>query len=125
MKTIKEKRSATLEVDKSKFIAIAVPLSDVDSFKTLHKELKNEHPKAKHIVYAYRVGNSSKSCDDQEPRGTAGHPILEFMFKKELNNLVIFVVRYFGGKKLGAGKLLRTYLQSAINVINDCELEDI
>lgn len=112
-----------VELNKSKFYSILLPLSDVEGFKDLLKEIKKEHPKAKHVVYAYRVGTNSKSCDDQEPKGTAGRPLLELLYKKDLNNCVIFVARYFGGTKLGASRLLRTYLQAGINVINLLEKE--
>ena len=107
-----------VEVNKSKFYAILMPLNNVDDFKALLAEIKKEHSKAKQVVYAYRVGTSSKSNDDQEPKGTAGRPLLELLHKKDLNNCVIFVARYFGGTKLGASRLLRTYLQAGINVVN-------
>ena len=107
-----------LEVNKSKFYSILLPLENVDDFKPLLAEVKKEHGKAKHVVYAYRVGMASKSNDDQEPKGTAGRPLLELLHKKDLNNCVIFVARYFGGTKLGASRLLRTYLQAGINVTN-------
>ena len=103
---------------KSRFVAILLPLENADDFKELLKTIQKEHSKAKHVVYAYRVGEKSKSCDDREPKGTAGRPLLELLYKKELNNVVIFVARYFGGTKLGAGRLLRTYLQAGINVVN-------
>lgn len=122
MQTIKNSHIKTLEVMKSRFVAMVFPLNDVEDFKKLHQSVLKEHPKARHVVYAYRVNEKSKSCDDREPKGTAGRPLLELLHKKELNNLVIFVARYFGGIKLGASRLLRTYLQSGINVINDVEL---
>lgn len=109
---------ATIVEMKSRFVAILIPLENVDDFKELLKAIQKEHPKAKHIVYAYRVGEKSKSCDDQEPKGTAGRPLLELLHKKNMNNVVLFVARYFGGTKLGAGRLLRTYLQAGINVVN-------
>ncbi len=111
-----------VELNKSKFYSILLPLNSVDDFKELLATIKKEHPKAKHVVYAYRVGTNSKSNDDQEPKGTAGRPLLELLHKKDLNNCVIFVARYFGGTKLGAGRLLRTYLQAGIVVINKIEL---
>lgn len=107
-----------LEVNKSKFIAIFFPLNDETKFKGELEAIKKEYPKAKHYVYAYRVGMKSKSTDDKEPHGTAGHPILELLHKRNLNNCAIVVVRYFGGTELGAGRLLRTYLSSAVEVTN-------
>ena len=125
MKTVKNKVTTLLEVNKSKFYAIVMPLNNVDDFKPLLEEVRKEYAKAKHVVYAYRVNEKSKSNDDQEPKGTAGRPLLELLHKKELNNVVIFVARYFGGIKLGASRLLRTYLQSGINAINEAEIIDI
>jgi len=120
---MKESRyTNTIIVDKSKFVAIAMPLEDVDGFKDMLKDIQKEHPKAKHIVYAYKCGMKSKSCDDQEPKGTAGRPLLELIYKKNLDNIVIFVARYFGGIKLGASRLLRTYLQAGIEVLNKVEM---
>lgn len=118
MKTVTESTKATLEVMKSKFISILMPLDNPDDFKSILKVLQKEHSKAKHIVYAYKVGNKTKSCDDQEPKGTAGRPLMELLLKKELDNVALIVVRYFGGTKLGAGRLLRTYVQAGVNAFN-------
>lgn len=111
-----------IEVMKSKFIAYLFPLEKEDDFKTMLANLRKEHKKARHIVYAYRVGMKSKSCDDGEPKGTAGHPLLELLYKKDINNVALLVVRYFGGTLLGAGRLLRTYLQAGIDAVNESEL---
>ena len=67
----------------------------------------------------------SKSSDDGEPKGTAGHPLLELLYKKDINNVALLVVRYFGGTLLGASRLLRTYLQAGVDVINASELISI
>ena len=120
--TIDHPETNTIEVMKSKFIALLYPLNNEDDFKPLLVSLKKEHKKARHIAYAYRVGQKSKSCDDGEPKGTAGHPLLEFLYKKDINNVALLVVRYFGGTKLGASRLLRTYLQAGIDVINKSDL---
>lgn len=125
MFTVQEKVTSLLEVNKSKFYAIIVPIGDVDEFKPMLESVRKEYTKAKHVVYAYRIGDKSKSNDDQEPKGTAGRPLLELLHKKEMNNVVIFVARYFGGVKLGASRLLRTYLQSGIDAINKATLVEI
>lgn len=122
MKTITKSYQSNLEVMKSKFISILMPLENPDDFKPILRNLQKEHSKARHIVYAYKVGNKTKSCDDREPKGTAGRPLLELLLKKELDNVALVVVRYFGGTLLGAGRLLRTYLQSGINVVNIAEI---
>ena len=120
--TIKEEKTTLTENMKSKFYATAFPVSDVEVFKKRLEEIRKGNPKARHVVYAYRIGMNSKSCDDKEPKGTAGRPILELLNKKELVDVAIVVVRYYGGVQLGAGRLLRTYLNSAISVLNECEI---
>ena len=111
-----------IEVMKSKFIAYLFPLDNEESFKEILANLRKEHKKARHIVYTYRYNVKSKSCDDGEPKGTAGHPLLELLYKKDINNVALLVVRYFGGTLLGAGRLLRTYLQAGVDVVNESEL---
>ncbi len=120
--TVKEQHINQIEVMKSKFIAYLLPLDNEENFKPFLASLRKEHKNARHIVYAYRVGMKSKSCDDGEPKGTAGHPLLDLLYKKDINNVALLVVRYFGGTLLGASRLLRTYLQAGIDVINSSEL---
>ena len=120
--TVNKNSFKQIEVMKSKFIAYVFPLNKEEEFKDILATLRKEHKKARHIVYAYRYNVKSKSCDDGEPKGTAGHPLLELLYKKDINNVALLVVRYFGGTKLGAGRLLRTYLQAGIDAINECEL---
>ena len=117
MLLITERYQAVIEEMKSKFIAIAFPISSVEEFKQELKLIEKEHHKARHVVYAYRLDNTYKSTDDGEPKGTAGRPLLELLLKKDVNNIALVVVRYFGGTKLGAGKLLRTYLSSGVEVL--------
>ena len=107
----------TVEEMKSKFIAIAFPIASVEEFKEKLKLIEKEHHKARHVVYAYRIDNVYKSTDNGEPKCTAGRPLLELLLKKDVNNIALVVVRYFGGTKLGAGKLLRTYLSSGVEVL--------
>lgn len=117
MYEIHEEYTNTITEMKSKFIAYFIPFQDVESFKNRVKVIEKEHHKAKHVVYAYRIGVNSKSTDNGEPKGTAGRPLLELLNKKDIQNAAIIVVRYFGGTKLGASKLLRTYLNSGIEVL--------
>ena len=121
--TIEKETTNLVEVMKSKFIAYLIPLKNEEDFKPILADLRKEHKKARHIVYAYRVGMKSKSCDDGEPKGTAGHPLLELLYKKDLVDVALIVVRYFGGTKLGAGRLLRTYLQAGINAVDSAEIK--
>ena len=123
--TIKSEVSCLTEMMKSKFIAFVIPVKDIDSFKERLEKIKKENSKAKHVVYAYRIGMNSKSTDDREPKGTAGRPLLELLMKKNFNNTAIIVVRYYGGVQLGAGRLLRTYVNSAVNAINKAEIIEL
>lgn len=123
--TVKNETFALTEVMKSKFTAFIIPCSDVEFFKTRLEEIRKANPKARHIVYAYRIGVNSKSTDDKEPKGTAGRPLLELLTKKNMNNTAIIVVRYYGGTQLGAGRLLRTYVSSAVTAINKAEIIDL
>ena len=113
----------TTEVMKSKFIAILFPIDNPDLFMKELAKIQKEHSKARHVVYAYRIDGKTKSCDDREPKGTAGRPLLELLMKKDLNKVALVVVRYFGGTLLGAGRLLRTYVQSGVNVLKEAGIE--
>lgn len=115
---IQKEGTGFVELLRSKFYSFAFPVSDVEIFKVRLEEIRKANPKAKHIVYAYRIGVNSKSTDDKEPKGTAGRPLLELLTKKNLVDSAIIVVRYFGGSELGASRLLRTYLASGVDAIN-------
>lgn len=97
------------EIKKSKFYAFNYEVNSIEEIKQIIDDLKNEHKKAKHIVYAYKIDGIEKKFDDGEPSGTAGMPLYNIINKKDLNHILIVVVRYFGGIKLGAGGLLRAY----------------
>lgn len=100
----------------SQFLAYAYPLSSVDEFKLKLKALKEEHHKAVHHCFAYRLGvdgNTFRISDDGEPSGTAGRPILGQIDSKELTNVLIVVVRYFGGTLLGVPGLINAYRTAA------------
>lgn len=96
----------------SKFIAFAFPVSDVNEFRERLAEIKKEHPKANHHCFAYRLGldgTNYRVSDDGEPSGTAGRPILGQIDSKQLTNILIIVVRYFGGTLLGVPGLITAY----------------
>lgn len=96
----------------SKFIAYAYPIWDVNDFKEKLAALKKEHPKAVHHCFAYRLGldgNTFRVSDDGEPSGTAGRPILGQIDSKQATNILIVVVRYFGGTLLGVPGLINAY----------------
>lgn len=101
--------TAQIEIKKSKFISYYYELDDIKEVKIILEELKQEHKKAKHIVYAYKFLNTAGKSDDKEPSGTAGMPLYNILERNNLNNKMLVVVRYFGGTKLGAGPLTRAY----------------
>ena len=107
----------TLEIKKSKFIAYYYEVNSKDEIEEILNNLKKEHKKARHIPYAYKIGNIIKKSDDKEPSNTAGTPIYNIIIQNNLNNTLICVVRYFGGTLLGAGLLTRSYLNSAKEAI--------
>ena len=115
MKLIKTNKE---EIKKSKFIAYYYELDTNEDIKIIIDELRKEHKKAKHIVYAYKFGNTAGKTDDKEPSGTAGLPLYNLLETNNLNNKMIVVVRYFGGIKLGAGPLMRAYKNAGVSVIN-------
>jgi uncharacterized YigZ family protein len=114
--TIEKESIAEFKDRGSRFIALAFPISSADDFKKRLKELKEEHPKAVHHCFAYRIGtdgNNFRSSDDGEPSGSAGRPILGQIDSKGLTNIAIIVVRYFGGTLLGVPGLINAYKTSA------------
>lgn len=115
MKLIKE---TTLEIKKSKFIGLYYEVNSIDEVKEIVEQLKKEHKKAKHFPYAYKIDTIAKKSDDKEPANTAGLPIYTIIERKQLNHVLIVVIRYFGGIKLGAGGLLRAYSNCANEVTN-------
>lgn len=101
----------------SKFMAYAYPLQSAEEFKIHLNALKKGHSKAVHHCFAYRLGidgNNFRVSDDGEPSGTAGRPILGQIDSKELTNVLIIVVRYFGGTLLGVPGLINAYKTAAL-----------
>ncbi|MEC5146608.1 YigZ family protein [Chitinophaga sp. 212800010-3] len=104
----------------SKFLAYAFPVKTAEEVKECLGEVKKEHPKATHHCYAYRLGtggNLFRANDDGEPSGTAGKPILGQIDSKQLTDVLIVVVRYFGGSLLGVPGLINAYKVSASMVL--------
>ncbi|MGY5139720.1 YigZ family protein [Mycoplasmopsis gallinarum] len=106
-----------LEIKKSKFYGYAFEISSKEEIKTILEQIKKEHKKARHICYGYVINKNGRFQsgynDDGEPSGTAGKPIRDVLIKSRSENLLIFVVRYFGGILLGAGGLARAYTKCA------------
>ena len=119
MYTIKEESEKELIINKSKFISKTYFINSKEDALKILDNLNSEYKDATHICYAYRVDNNIKYSDDGEPNNTAGLPIYNVIDKNNLNHVLIVVIRYFGGIKLGAGGLTRAYSNSASLVIND------
>lgn len=101
--------SAQIEIKKSKFIGYYYQIDSIDEVKVILENLRKEHKKARHVVYAYKFHNTAGKSDDKEPSGTAGLPLYNILERNNLNDKMLVVVRYFGGIKLGAGPLSRAY----------------
>lgn len=100
----------------SRFIAFTYPINNTEDFKIHRARLKKEHPKANHHCFAYRLGvdgTNFRVSDDGEPSGSAGRPILGQIDTNQLTNMLIIVVRYFGGTLLGVPGLINAYKTAA------------
>ena len=98
----------------SKFLAFAEPICDEESAKKRIAWYKKKYHDARHVCYAYRLGeNLWRTKDDGEPHGTAGLPILRSIDARNLDNVLVVVVRYFGGTLLGTGGLMVAYREAA------------
>ncbi len=108
-----------LEIKKSKFIAYLYEVKSKEEIKILLENLRKEHKKAKHIPYAFILENTAGKSDDKEPSGTSATPIYQNLERKNLKNRALFVVRYFGGIKLGASGLSRAYREISNQVLEE------
>jgi uncharacterized YigZ family protein len=108
----------------SKFLAFAFPFDHVDDLEENMKYLKGLHPKARHFCYAYAIGIDQEDYrmnDDGEPSNTAGKPIFGQIKSHELTNILVVVIRYFGGTKLGASGLIQAYKEAANSSLDASE----
>lgn len=122
MNTISKNEENIMIIKKSKFICRLYYVNDIYEINSILEDLKKEYKDATHICYAYVIDNKEKAYDDGEPSKTAGMPILEILKKKDLNNVLCVVIRYFGGIKLGAGGLIRAYSNSVRKTIDKVEI---
>lgn len=124
-KTIKDTAEGQLTEKKSKFIAYAVPVKSVDEVKSLVEKYRKEYYDSRHVCWAYMLGPERKEFranDDGEPSGTAGKPILGQINSHELTDIAIFVIRYFGGIKLGTSRLITAYKGAASEALTNAEI---
>ena len=109
----------------SKFIGFAYPVSDEKELKSALLHLKELHPKATHHCYAFRIGMNGENYranDDGEPSGSAGLPIYNQLLAHEITNVLVVVIRYYGGTKLGVSGLVKAYKESAKLALEESEI---
>lgn len=109
----------------SKFLSFAIPVSSADEVKEIVKNYRKEYYDSRHVCYAYMLGADRKEFranDDGEPSGTAGRPILGQINSRELTNILIIVVRYFGGILLGTGGLVVAYKEATTDALDQAEV---
>ena len=122
-KTIADKTEGIYKSKGSKFLAFGYPVSSEDEINKIISELKKKHHAARHHCYAYRIGdNKYRINDDGEPSNTAGKPIYSQILSNDLTNILIVVVRYFGGILLGTGGLITSYKSAAINMLQNAKI---
>jgi len=122
--TIKQSTEALFKDRGSKFLAFAYPISNEQEVKKYLDALRGLHPKANHHCYAYRLGTDRSQFrvnDDGEPSGSAGRPILNVLLSKDITNILVVVVRYFGGTLLGVPGLINAYKSSTVEVLAEAE----
>lgn len=109
----------------SKFIGFAFPVDDEADLKKSLEKIREEHPKATHHCYAFRLGmkgENYRANDDGEPSGSAGLPIYNQLLAHDITNVLVIVVRYYGGTKLGLSGLVKTYKESAKITLEEAEI---
>jgi uncharacterized YigZ family protein len=124
-KTIKTPSEGFFKDRGSKIFGYAYPITSEQELKLKIEELKKEHHTARHHCYAYRLKQDYsvyRANDDGEPTNAAGKPILGQIDAKELTNVGVVVVRYFGGTKLGVGGMMNAYKTAALEALNNAEI---
>ncbi len=124
-KTIKDTAEGYYTEKRSKFYAFAHHVSSVDEIKELNQKYRKQYYDARHVCYAYRLGPEGKDFranDDGEPSSTAGKPILGVLLSNDITDVVVFVVRYYGGVNLGTGGLVVAYREAAQEAVANTEI---
>ncbi len=124
-KTIKQNTQGLFRDRGSKFLSFAFPLSDEDDIKQILENLRKDYHDARHHCYAWILGANKENFranDDGEPSGTGGRPVLGQIQKNELTDILIVVIRYFGGILLGTGGLINAYRSAAADAIEQAEI---
>ena len=127
-KTIKSPSEGVYKEKGSRFVSIAIPVTELEEIKPIIDKIKKEHHEARHHCFAYMIGSERinwRVNDDGEPSGTAGRPILGQINSFGLTNIIIVVSRYFGGTLLGVSGLINAYRSAAASAINNAELTEM
>lgn len=122
--TISETAEGYYTEKRSKFYAFAHHVTSADEVKTLNQMYRKKYYDARHVCYAYRLGAGGeefRANDDGEPSSTAGKPILGVLLSEDVTDVVIFVIRYYGGVNLGTGGLIVAYREAAHDAMNNAE----
>lgn len=125
MKVLKQERQVELIVKKSRFIAIARTCSSMSEVKVLVDQTRERYPDSTHVVHAAVIGTQFSYSDDHEPKNTAGRPALEVLKGSGITNIIVLIVRYFGGTLLGTGGLVKAYGDSTRMVLDGIETEEL
>ena len=125
MPRIKEDLTHTIEIKKSRFITYLHRTDSEEEARDFIKFIKKKHPDATHHCTALVIGDLTRSNDDHEPAGTAGHPMLNVLLKQEMDQICAVVVRYFGGIKLGTGGLVKAYSDSVKEALAQATLTTV
>ena len=125
MKVLKEEKQAELVVKKSRFISIARMCNSPADVKRIVDETRTQYPDATHVVHAAVMGNQFSFSDDHEPKNTAGRPALEVLKGSGITNIIVLIIRYFGGTLLGTGGLVKAYGDSTKLVLDGIKTEEL
>jgi uncharacterized YigZ family protein len=120
--------STQIDIKKSRFLSFAQRIDSIEEVKTHISAMRNLHPQANHVVHAAIVGKDASQfsfSDDREPKNTAGRPMLEVLKGSGISNILVMVVRYFGGTKLGTGGLVRAYSDATKAVLEEVKTEEL
>lgn len=120
--TISEATEGLYKEKGSRFLSFAIPVRDEQEAKEVVQRYKKLYHDARHVCYAYRCLDNERCSDDGEPSGTAGQPILRQLQAQDLRNLIVIVVRYFGGILLGTGGLIVAYREATQDALGQAEV---
>jgi uncharacterized YigZ family protein len=120
--TIAAPAEASVRERASRFLALAWPVESEERVRELLEPLRKKYYDATHHCYAWRIGDQERANDDGEPAGTAGRPILGQILSRGLTNVLVVVVRWFGGTKLGVPGLIAAYREAARDVLAAAEV---